>query len=958
MTFWTVEVNETEDEPNLVDVEIEDTSNPFGNFAIAHIKDQDGERYDKYPKGTRVDFYYSEGILSDQPEDLILTETTDEYITLDGETDTFGTIYNEGTVYVEGDLVSSQITQVRRFTGFVVERREYEEMGTDMLEVECYSFDQFLRGSKVTTNTTGMTLFDALESIITNDTPITWNANNVSVGDPQTLTRNLRGESVETALRELAYKSENENFGVQQDLEFYFRPRETSQSPRDIDNSQVFGIDTPEEGREELYEVRVFFNGGDESVTVDRGDEKLDQQEALGLDTPPENVKEVTFEDITDIDDARDKGEQILQEREASQTGEVQTYGLEDTEPGDLITITYDAQDVDQEYVVAGINYQWQEDTTTVTIIKKTGYQDEVLLRIADNVEKVDLRPADRDAINNRVTETTIGVEIDVSGSADGNSYSEFRVTNTARNLARDAWTGSGNLDITEIAVGGDNSNLSRSNQSLENELTRVSATESLPDSKSVEYSANITQTGVSEVGLFDSSGNLITRAILETPVDIDGSVTVTLTVSNDSNINRGVITNSGQTSVRDTLADNSPNLPTQYAYGTGQTDPTEADASLENQVIAKSLTTSTVATVDNNTEWGNTVDTPDNQPIEIVNGELKTKQSCKPRDALNDSDNSDANFRDDDAYNNGQAAELGADGLFVEFNFSWPYTLQSDRVGIKIRSEILNTTSYEITWDGTVLDSIDGGGTEALGWNEFGPDGRYGGPGYAGAVGEDIQPDETHTLRVEATDTSALYVDCVALYDRGFSYNFANPDASTNSGGYLSGPELYPDEYQAVFDTVSTRRELDAATATQVWNDTSNSQYIELSNDGGSNWIRTNNSQTASANFASPSTSLDVRAGISRFGTQNAFPTNGINPQAIDTHELTANIEAITSDGIGAANTRAIVSPGELTGETLREAGALASDNTLLTRSVYAAFDVTSQMRIISSETQTWDNP
>ena len=57
------------------------------------------------------------------------------------------------------------------------------------------------------------------------------------MGDEQELTRSYQGEAVETVLRDLAFKSNNEDFGVNDDLDFFFRERETVHIDRGIDNT-------------------------------------------------------------------------------------------------------------------------------------------------------------------------------------------------------------------------------------------------------------------------------------------------------------------------------------------------------------------------------------------------------------------------------------------------------------------------------------------------------------------------------------------------------------------------------------------------------------------------------------------------------------------------------------------------------------------------------------------------
>ena len=164
-------------EDTVFDVDpVVDTANPFGDFCVIKMDDSEGEKFAQYRRGTRVD-----------------VSITEDNVTTD------------------------------RFTGYVVERRETEQNGADVLEVEAYSFDQFLRRNTVTNDQQGNLISEALEDIITTDTPVTYVVGNIDVGDEQELTRSYQGEAVETVLRDIAFKSNNEDFGVNDDLEFFFR---------------------------------------------------------------------------------------------------------------------------------------------------------------------------------------------------------------------------------------------------------------------------------------------------------------------------------------------------------------------------------------------------------------------------------------------------------------------------------------------------------------------------------------------------------------------------------------------------------------------------------------------------------------------------------------------------------------------------------------------------------------
>lgn len=604
MTEWRVEIDQEEFEPNLLDVTVVDTFNPFGNHAIARIEDINGNRFDEYPRGTRVDFYYTD---EDDVEATLNVEDGETHTIESADTESYQLVRLAGTIDGEGTLQLAGDGFTQRFTGYVVERREADSDGADILEVEAYSFDQFLRRNVVDEDLTGQTILEALQTIIEDYTPVFWDATNVTVGDNQTLTQSYNGEKVEDVLNSLSDKSVNEEFGVNESVEFFWEPPESQPAPRDIDNTQWFDYDIPELGAEKINEVEVFYNGGDDSVIVDDGGDKTELENSLGLSGPGTQKEEITREEITDISDARAVGEKFLDSRNNTLSGTVTTFGLNDAAPGDVINIKIDERGIDGDFRIAEHEMRWGEDANIFTIVEKRGEQDDILVRLSSTVDRVERREANRNRTQNRVTNTSMAGLISITGDVDGTSVDNSRFVNYARTQVRDGWAGEGNLDISHIAIGTDGSGLGRTNDSLNNEVARTTVTETLDGSFGVSYSGTFTQTGVSEVGLFDSADNLIARAVLSS-TDIDGTVSLTVTVSNDASVDSGVVTETGQEAIRDVIADNSPTLPMEYAYGTSDTTLSETDTALGNQVVAVSIDQLVLQSADTTDNWDNII--------------------------------------------------------------------------------------------------------------------------------------------------------------------------------------------------------------------------------------------------------------------------------------------------------------------------------------------------------------
>lgn len=919
MANWELQLNEEQTfEPDLIDTTVVDTFNPFGNHALAQIEDIGGERFEQYPRGTRVDFWYS----TDESQDILVDDGSG------------------------GQEINSAYT--KRFTGYVVERREADSDGADTLEVEAYSFDQFLRRNVVDEDLSGQPILSALDTIIDKYTPVYRNAGLVGVVDNQTLTQSYEGEKVEDVLRSLSKKSGNEEFGVTEDVEFFWREPETNPAPRDIDNSQWTDYDIPELGAEKINEVEVWFNGGGESVIVDDGSDKTELENSLGLEGPGTQKEEITREDITDISDARAVGEQYLDSRNNTLTGTVTTYGLNDAKPGDVINIQINERGIDGDFRIAEHEIRWGEDKNILTIVEKRGEQDDILVELSNTLDRVEAREANRDRIQNRVTNTEMNAELSISGA----NLEDSRFVNFGRNAIREGWAGKSNIDIQNIAVGTDGTDLSRTNNDLNNEIARTGVSESLLGSTAVEYSGTFTETGIEEIGLFDGSDNLIVRATIP-ETDVNSTITLTITVSNDPDVERAVITETGQEAIRDIIADNNPTVPTQYAYGSDDTLPTETDTSLGNQVVSQNLNRVLVSSSDT-TPFTELVPEPGpEEPVNLQDGSLSFQPVTIYKEAENILDRVGTEITDAGSYSNDEAIRLSIDNDYVTLNFSFEHRVPANSLSVitygafnnfdgsvaaYYDDDLLTTSSY----DG-ITTSVD----HELQQVDFNND--------------PIPAGEEHSYRVEITQSTSgnFEVDALFAVDRRGTFGIDALDGTFDSNtASWNAPEIYPDGYEITFNPISMRRDITEAELFQTWDDTDNNQYIELSNDGGSNWVREDNTDTVNATFGTASRELLTRVNLSRHVINPTItPTAGDDTQEITEYELFANPDAITNADTGAVDIQIIIPQGSIVGTTLREGGQLNSSNELLTRVTFAEFEVQNQMVIISSERVGFNN-
>jgi len=431
--------------------------------------------------------------------------------------------------------------------------------------------------------------------------------------------------------------------------------------------------------------------------------------------------------------------------------------------------------------------------------------------------------------------------------------------------------------------------------------------------------------------------------------------------------IQEGAFTNAavtffGQESLRDILADNSPNLPVKYGFGSDQSDPNEAQSSLGNPVFISDLTETLIQDATTQQEFETlTGEIPIDKPLEVVNGQLQPKQTSFARQS-NDFDNPTGSLTIEvnasDGSSNSTYTIIDFEGNNIEFDFSFDHRIPNEEFEIRYRWAVdaLGDNSDFSFYINDQLLKVDGStsviGSGGYEWETTDNDAN--GQDDDWQFREDIEPGETYTFKIELDTKGADSETRIDLFSFGDKRQPVDlPDTLTSGTDHLDGPQDYPQQVTQTFAEVAeTRRELDFAKAVLGIDDTSNGQFVELSNDGGSNFIRTSNSDTATASFASPSREVTSRVGLSRHGSRtDETPLTGFLPQQIDTWELFANPLAVLPDGIGTTLTIGIVPRGEIVGETIRELGQLDSDGTTLTRSIRADLEVEEEMRAFGRE-------
>jgi len=499
----------------------------------------------------------------------------------------------------------------------------------------------------------------------------------------------------------------------------------------------------------------------------------------------------------------------------------------------------------------------------------------------------------------------------------------------------------------------------------LREQVATESVSTTLDGDTGVTFDATFTETDIQEVGLFDGD-TLVARLTTDEPVDADGSVSVSFDVDDDTDVSRGVITDSGQEAIRDVLADNSPTLPDTYVFGSDITEPQTTDAALGSELVELSLDEILIQNADTQNEWESLVDPPADVPLVVDSGELRTtainnivtdSQMRQPGDnnstqenpdfeggiasSIRDVTDSDGNvITDQDEVSDGEPDRLRTT---VSFEHDVSNPVFGYRIFDSSASAVSNGPPIEIFVNGERIEGFASGFSFSAGWR----DATFEFDVEAGENLEVLMEINTDDWDVDEDYDTATF-DLWAVYDDDFTFDFQ--ETLDGAGGRLERPSTHPELVEQSLNTASTRRDVTQANFESTWNNTDNEQYVELANDE-TNFTRFNNADSGLAEFAEPDTSVDTNIGLSRFSDgEDRTPLLGNAGQSVSLWELFADPDAITSETIGVATVRALTTAGQLEGETVQEGGQ-KSDGTLLTRSIFPDFDVGEQTTLISAE-------
>ncbi|WP_135302635.1 hypothetical protein [Haloarcula amylovorans] len=284
----------------------------------------------------------------------------------------------------------------------------------------------------------------------------------------------------------------------------------------------------------------------------------------------------------------------------------------------------------------------------------------------------------------------------------------------------------------------------------------------------------------------------------------------------------------------------------------------------------------------DTDSELSNLLQIPDTAPVGISGGQASTLQTCFVYEGEDEFAVGDAIF---DSAASGEFAEQyiqTSDEATASFSLGYDVPANDLSIGIRWRSPNDADMFFDISVDGSLVASLGNSSwSSSYQWYTFSA-----GLGSLSAGSHDI----TITVASEDSNSDALYIDVVAVYDNRFSYTFDN---SVDSDNALSGPQTKPDlvEIETINETSS--RQISGGRVESTWNDTSGSQYVAVSNDGGATYTTANNSETVETDFGSASSQLRAKLGLSRYGSgRSTTPTTGYNSQSVDVIRLLADLD------------------------------------------------------------------
>lgn len=356
-------------EENLIDIDPAIKAfNRFARQAVAQIDDPDGDRFGAYPINMPVLIQAKRNI--DEEFDDIL-----------------------------GGFVSNPQTD------------------DEQLELEILSHDHWLRKRQPVVSYEEETLFEILKHLIEVFTPLHWNPDRIEIENNRTITRTWRGEILDEIIDEISSMSANEEFGGTDDMEFFFRQRDTLASPREFtDRTDYYDASFEEDSKQEVNRVELHYGEGDDRAAVAVQDRSSQIELREELNAPRPVVIEVKKEhpEIESRTNAERKARKYLEGMESIRVGEIVTWEGFNLEPGMITPLDIEEQGVDGDWRIAEITYQYNSDRTSLILAENREGVTDVLVEQSREIRRQDAKNIDEDTVIDENLDTDSGGEFEI----------------------------------------------------------------------------------------------------------------------------------------------------------------------------------------------------------------------------------------------------------------------------------------------------------------------------------------------------------------------------------------------------------------------------------------------------------------------------------------------------------------------------------------------------------------
>lgn len=391
----------------IYDVRVTDSMNRVNKKAEVDILDHDGTAKASYPKGTTISLVVD----------------------------------------------SSTVNSLERFAGWVSGTSQSD----GVLTLSLNSFDHFLF-EPFTKSFNNETVEYILKWLITEKTPVTWDSAEVSVTNNRTYSREWKGVSVASAIRELAGISDNENFGVNTSNVFYFQSGGTTIAPRDFIDGEWFAHNFDENHKREVNTAIVYYGEGENrsKVTATDSASKSDYGSNMGVSGGVETRLSKYYPKITDKGIAEDKAKALLNENPSLNVGTLESWEGFDVYPNQSTQVEVPEHGINASYVVTEIKYEWKKDTTAIKLAENTEGVLDFLKQAGEEVTRVDHKgAAGRDPSDEETSPSADDNAIDKAPSTPAVLESNALDAGATRNFRE--YIGHGSIiDVVAMGVGDD----------------------------------------------------------------------------------------------------------------------------------------------------------------------------------------------------------------------------------------------------------------------------------------------------------------------------------------------------------------------------------------------------------------------------------------------------------------------------------------------------------------------